>query len=51
MKKCKYRNCKNIVEGRKDKIFCKRSCKTMERTYIKRENLKLKKEENGKEIN
>ena len=28
MKICKFENCENIVEGRKDRLFCSNYCKT-----------------------
>jgi hypothetical protein len=49
MKKCKYRNCcKDILNGRVDKVFCNRSCKRMEQTYRKRALKKLNKNEEVK---
>lgn len=44
MKKCRYRRCNRLIEdGRKDKLFCNRSCKRMEQTYRKRQKLKNEK--------
>ena len=48
MEKCSYRNCKNKIKGRKDKIYCCRSCKCMEQTYRKRENKKLENKNGNK---
>ena len=41
MRKCKYRNCDREIEGRIDKQYCNRSCKTQEQTYRKREAKKI----------
>ena len=43
MRICKYRRCDKEIEGRKDKLFCNRSCKRMEQTYRKRERKKNEK--------
>jgi hypothetical protein len=48
--RCEYRNCKNNVKGRKDKKYCCRNCKDMERTYRVRQQKKIIKQ-NGEEIN
>ena len=45
MRRCKYRNCEKEITGRKDKLFCNRSCKKMEQTYRKRELKKVLKDE------
>lgn len=37
MKSCKYRNCQKELTGRKGKLYCNRSCKACEKTYLKRE--------------
>lgn len=39
-RKCKYRNCKLIIEGRPNKLFCNKKCKTNESKYILREKIK-----------
>ena len=44
---CNYRNCQKEVEGKKNKQYCNRSCKTQEQTYRKRE-IKKQIKENGK---
>lgn len=44
--KCKYRNCKNEVEGRPNKKFCKIQCKRNELKYKQRENKRKIDEEN-----
>ena len=47
---CNYRNCEKEIEGKKNKQYCNRSCKTQEQTYRKREIKKLEKlkiKENG----
>jgi hypothetical protein len=43
MRKCNYRNCEKTIDGRKDKKYCNRSCKTQEQTYRKRELKKINK--------
>jgi hypothetical protein len=45
-RRCEYRNCGcNIPETtRRDAKYCNIKCRDNERTYIKRENRKLKKE-------
>ena len=43
MRICKYRNCNKILNGRKDKKYCDRSCKCMENTYRKRDMRKYEK--------
>ncbi|MFY8170044.1 MAG: hypothetical protein ACOVK2_02890 [Candidatus Fonsibacter sp.] len=41
---CNFRKCNNdISEKRIDAKFCCRNCKNMERTYVKRKELLLKK--------
>lgn len=45
-RKCQYRNCGcQIGDGvRSDSKYCSLSCRDKERTYIKRENRRVKKE-------
>lgn len=45
IKICKYRNCGCIIEGRINKLYCNRKCKSNESKYILREKYK----ENTKE--
>lgn len=40
MRKCKYRNCQNIINGRPNKLYCNRKCKSNESKYIFRKRLK-----------
>lgn len=35
---CKYRNCTNVIEGRINKLYCNRKCKSNESKYISRSN-------------
>lgn len=37
---CKYRNCNKVIEGRINKLYCDRKCKSNESKYIFREKLK-----------
>ncbi len=41
IKRCYYRNCVRIVEGRSDKKYCSSSCRSQEAVYISREKKKL----------
>ena len=48
---CEYRNCDKTIEGRSDKMFCNRNCKSNERTYrVRREEFLRKCIEKGKNI-
>lgn len=38
---CNYRNCKNEFEGRPNKKFCNRRCKSNEKTYRDRADAKM----------
>lgn len=49
MKICKYRNCYKKIDGRKNKLYCDKRCKTNESKYLIREKNKLKKD--GQDIN
>ncbi len=40
IKYCKYRNCCKIIEGRPNKLYCNRKCKSNESKYILREKQK-----------
>ena len=40
MRKCKYRNCQEIINGRPNKLYCNRKCKSNESKYIFRKRLK-----------
>lgn len=42
MRKCKYRNCQKIINGRPNKLYCNRKCKSNESKYIFRKRLKNK---------
>ena len=42
MRKCKYRNCLNEIQGRLNKKFCKIQCKRNELKYKQRDKKKLK---------
>ena len=42
VRKCKYRNCGKIIEGRVNKLYCNRRCKSNESIYILREKIKNK---------
>ena len=45
LKCCKYRNCEKVLSGvRSDANYCSLKCRNNERTYIKRENRRVKKE-------
>lgn len=35
-KVCKYRNCNKVIEGRPNKLYCNRKCKSNESKYILR---------------
>ena len=37
---CKYRNCNKVIEGRPNKLYCSRKCKSNESKYILREKQK-----------
>lgn len=37
---CKYRNCGRPIEGRVNKLYCNRKCKSNESKYILREKSK-----------
>lgn len=39
-KVCKYRNCNKTIEGRPNKLYCNRRCKSNESIYILREKEK-----------
>ena len=41
MIKCKYRNCRNFISGRPNKLFCNKKCKGNELKYKQREKKKL----------
>jgi len=42
MRRCKYRNCLNEIQGRANKKFCKIQCKRNELKYKQRDKNKLK---------
>jgi hypothetical protein len=46
IKRCKYRNCCKVIEGRKDKKFCCLNHRKMEHVYLKREDVRFKNEKN-----
>ena len=37
---CKYRNCDKVIEGRVNKLYCNRRCKSNESIYLLRERKK-----------
>lgn len=37
---CKYRNCNKVIEGRLNKLYCNRKCKSNESKYILRKKKK-----------
>ncbi len=45
IKICKYRNCDCIIDGRINKLYCNKKCRSNESKYILREKCK----ENTKE--
>jgi len=45
MRKCKYRNCENEIDGRPNKKFCCIKCKRNELKYKQRTKKKLNKDE------
>lgn len=46
IRRCEYRNCNKIVEGKKNKKFCSKSCRSQEAVYEMRDKKKIKKEKN-----
>lgn len=49
VRRCKYRNCCKIVEGRKDKKFCSKNCRSQEAVYEMRDRKRFFKDK--KDIN
>lgn len=47
IRRCSYRNCIRIVEGRSDKKYCSSSCRSQEGVYMMRERKHSIKEKNN----
>lgn len=45
MRECKYRNCKQEVQGRPNKKFCNKKCKRNELKYKQRLKKKIEKDD------